>query len=401
MRAFRTGGFLAGWRGVFALAGLTLSGLAVAGVAQGSSTAGLLKVRLGGDQLETRVVLDLDRSVTGKLVSDGSDGKVVVSLPRIDAPGGMQGAGQGLVRRWTVERGAGAVKINLELSGEAEVRRRFLLPPGDGAPNYRYVIDLKARNGGGVRPAPALSVARPARAASAVTRAPARKGVRVVVIDAGHGGKDPGALGVSAREKDVTLVAAKVLKARLEKTGRYRVVLTRSGDIYLPPESRAPIARRAEADLFISLHADSGPTGATRGASVYTLSEKGESRVASVLNKGDWLLPASLPGADRTVGEIILDLTQRSTRNRSSAFATLLLDYIDDETELLRRSHRDANLVVLLAPDVPAVLLEMGFINNPDDEKVLTNPAKRARLMNAVGDAIDAWFAREAKVASR
>jgi N-acetylmuramoyl-L-alanine amidase len=111
-------------------------------------------------------------------------------------------------------------------------------------------------------------------------------------------------------------------------------------------------------------------------------------------------MPASL-GADRTVSEILLDLTQRSTRNRSAIFAEMLLEHISDETDLLRRSHRDANLAILLAPDVPAVLLEMGFINNLEDERALTDPRRRARLMDSVGDAIDAWFARDAKVASR
>lgn len=401
MRAFRAGGILAGWKGFSTLAALTLAGLAVAGVAQGSASSGLLKVRLGGDQAETRVVIDLDRSVSGKLVADGSDGKVVVSLPKIDAPGGLRGGAQGLVRRWDVERAPGAVKLNIELSGDAEVARRFLLPPGDGVANYRYVIDLKARGGVSKITRPGVVPSKPAKTApTVVTRAPARKGVRVVVIDAGHGGRDPGALGKHAKEKDVTLAAAKALKARLERSGRYRVVLTRSSDVYVPLESRVPLARAADADLFISLHADSAPSASARGASVYTLSEKGERRVSSVLRKDDWLMPASFPGADRTVGEIILDLTQRSTRNRSSVFAEMLLEHIADETVLLRRSHRDANLMVLLAPDVPAVLLEMGFINHPDDEKVLTSAAERKRLMDAVGDAVDAWFARETKVAA-
>jgi len=402
MRALSGGVALAGWKGVCALACLTLAALAVAGFAQGSTATGLLKVRLGGDATETRVVLDLDRSVTGKLVSDGSDGTVVVSLPRIDAPGGLRGPGSGLVRRWDVERGPGAVKINLELARDAEVVRRFLLPPGDGVKAYRYVIDLKAKGGpAAVRPGRAAATPAKTPGKAVITRAPARKGVRVVVIDAGHGGKDPGAIGARAKEKDVTLAAAKALKARLEKTGRYRVVLTRSTDAYVPLDSRVPIARAADADLFISLHADSGPTSAARGASVYTLSEKGERRSTSVLRKDDWLMPVSFPGADRTVSEIILDLTQRSTRNRSAVFAEMLLEHIADETTLLRRSHRDANLMVLLAPDVPAVLLEMGFINNPDDEKVLTSARERAQLMDAVGDAVDAWFARDTKVAAR
>jgi N-acetylmuramoyl-L-alanine amidase len=396
MRAFRAGGFLAGWKGIVVLAGLTLSGFGVAAVAQGAPAPGLLKVRLGGDQIETRVVVDLDRSVVGKLVSDGADGRIVVSLPRIDAPSDLRGSGQGLVRRWHVERAGGSARLNLELSRDAQVHRRFLLPPGDGVKAYRYVIDLKAGPGAG----PALRPPAARAMTAVVTRAPARKGPRVVVIDAGHGGRDPGAIGSRSHEKDITLAAAMALKARLEKSGRYRVVLTRTGDAYVPLDGRVRIARAADADLFISLHADSGPTADVRGASVYTLSEKGERRVASVLGKDDWLMPASL-GADRTVSEILLDLTQRSTRNRSAIFAEMLLEHISDETDLLRRSHRDANLAILLAPDVPAVLLEMGFINNLEDERALTDPRRRARLMDSVGDAIDAWFARDAKVASR
>lgn len=399
MRALTTGGILAGWKGFAALSCLGLAVLTVGGVARGSATTGLLKVRLGGDQTETRVVLDLDRSVTGKLMSDGADGKVVVSLPRIDAATDLQGGGQGLVRRWNVERGPTALKLHLDLARNAEVRRRFLLPPGDGVKTYRYVIDLKASAGAAPQQAPivAMTARAPTRVAPVVAR-PQSRGLRVVVVDAGHGGKDPGA-GKDTHEKDVTLAAAKALKARLERTGRYKVVLTRSSDIYIPLETRVRIAREADADLFISLHADSGPTAANRGASVYTLSERGESRVTKVLRKDDWLMPVSLPGSDRTVGEIILDLTQRSTRNRSAEFAEMLLTHIADETPLLRRSHRDGNLMVLLAPDVPAVLLEMGFINNPDDERQLTDPAKRNRLMNAVGDAVDAWFTRQAKAA--
>lgn len=398
MRASATGGFLAGWKGYTALACVSLAVLGLGGAARGSSGSGLLKVRLGGDQAETRIVLDLDRSVTGKLVSDGADGTVVVALPRLDTASDLSGGGQGLVRRWSLERGATTLKLNIDLSRGAAVRRRFLLPPGDGVSTYRYVIDLKATGEG---PVAAATVRRPAASAPAITGRAARGGPRVVVVDAGHGGKDPGAPGAVAHEKDVTLAAARALKARLERTGRYRVVLTRSTDAYVPLEERVRIARNADADLFISLHADSGPTTATRGASVYTLSERGESRVTKVLRKDDWLMPVNFPGADRTVGEIILDLTQRSTRNRSAEFAQVLLEHIADETTLLRRSHRDGNLMVLLAPDVPAVLLEMGFINNPDDERQLTDSASRKRLMNAVGDAVDAWFANQTRIASR
>jgi N-acetylmuramoyl-L-alanine amidase len=168
----------------------------------------------------------------------------------------------------------------------------------------------------------------------------------------------------------------------------------------VPLESRVQIARRADADLFISLHADAGSDTALRGASVYTLSEKASGRAAKFVNKDDWFMKANLDG-DRGVSDILLDLTQRATKNRSAAFAEGLLTRIDGHTPLLRRSHRDAGLVVLLAPDVPAVLLEMGFLTNPRDESTLRDVARRARLMNAVGDAIDDYFARETRLAAR
>jgi N-acetylmuramoyl-L-alanine amidase len=222
----------------------------------------------------------------------------------------------------------------------------------------------------------------------------------VIVIDAGHGGKDPGARGASAVEKDVNLAAAKALKARLEKTGRYKVVMTRDSDVYVPLESRVQIARRADADLFISLHSDAGGDASLRGASVYTLSDKATSRSAKFVNKDDWFMKASL-GGDRGVSDILLDLTQRATRNRSAAFAEVLLERVDDEQVLLRRSHRDAGLVVLLAPDVPAVLLEMGFITNAEDEALLRDPDRRRRLMDSVGDSIDSYFGDAPKMAAR
>jgi N-acetylmuramoyl-L-alanine amidase len=223
---------------------------------------------------------------------------------------------------------------------------------------------------------------------------------KVVIIDAGHGGKDPGAQGAAGTEKDVTLAAARALKARLEKSGRYRVVMTRESDAYVPLDTRVQIARHADADLFISLHADSGPDANTRGASVYTLADRASGRSAKFVSKDDWFMKASAPG-DRGVSGILFDLTQRATHNRSASFAEMLLDRVADQQPLLRRSHREAGLAVLLAPDVPAVLLEMGFITSPEDEAILGDPAGRARLMGAVADTIDAYFAQETKLASR
>lgn len=379
-----------GWvRAALIVGGLTAAGVTVATAQGPAAPAGVQKVRFGGDRTETRVVIDLDRAAAGKLISDGMDDqRLVMALPNVTVSGDLQGAGQGLVKRWLIDEAAGGARLRLDLAGKAEVRRRFLLPPGDGASAYRYVIDLKAVDGAAVPPAQAPRLA---LATAPVKAAPLRL-KKVIVIDAGHGGKDPGSLGANIYEKDVTLAAAKALKERLERTGRFQVVLTRETDTFIPLESRVQIARRADADLFISLHADSGPDTSTRGASVYTLSEKGADRVGRVLEKDDWLMKANMPGRDRAVSQILLDLSQRATKNRSAAFAQLLLANVGEETSLLRRSHRDAGFIVLLAPDVPAVLLEMGFITNPDDEAFLTTKASRNRLVNAVGDSIEAYF---------
>ncbi len=383
------------------------------------SAAGInvLRVRFGGSAPETRIVIDLDRSVTGHVVSDGaSNNLIVISLPNIEGDVALNGRGQGLVRAWSIDRAAGGARLQLELNAGATIKRRFLLPPSDGVTNYRYVIDLAATGApvttNNNRPAPATptALAQAPRTATPAARPPAATTVgqiiqapslrvrKIIVIDAGHGGRDPGALGSSSQEKDVTLAAARALKARLERTGRYQVVMTRDSDVFIPLENRVQIARRANADLFISLHADSGPDASRRGASVYTLSEQGGTRVTRVLGRNEWFMGGPA-GADGAVGQILLDLTQRSTRNRSAAFAAMLLDEISDRTTLLPRSHRDAGYFVLLAPDVPAVLLEMGFMTNGDDERVLNDSANRARVMDGVGDAIEHYFNQETQLA--
>ncbi|MDO1558450.1 N-acetylmuramoyl-L-alanine amidase [Brevundimonas sp. 2R-24] len=343
----------------------------------------VMRVRFGGDAQVTRVVIDMGRSAQGRL-SETSGQDLTLALVGVDAGRGAEAAGQGLVRSYRLDSAGGAARLRLNLTRQAQVKRRFLLPPGDGVSHYRYVLDLEASGAG-----PARSPARE----SSPTRSN-RTQPRVIVVDAGHGGRDPGAQGAEHAEKAITLAAAQALKERLEATGRYRVVLTRTGDSYVPLESRVRIARQAGADLFISLHADAGPSPETRGASVYTLDERGEERAARQVMAGRGALSGvQLPGRDPAVRRVLLDLTQRATQNRSAAFAQVLLTHIEDEAPLLRRSHRNDNFAVLLAPDVPAVLLEMGFITNPEDERLLSSARSRNRLMGAVVEAIDAYFA--------
>jgi N-acetylmuramoyl-L-alanine amidase len=394
------------------LACAAFSVVAAAGAAAAGGEAGtnLLKLRVGGDSRQTRIVIELDKTASGKLVSPAvASSHVVLALPHVDIAGEMAGQGEGLVKSWSVDQAAGAARIKLELRRDAVVKRRFLLPPGDGLNVYRYVVDLDSSDMAPPTPTEKAVETKTILAKTAAAgddpqvRLPPQ-GKKVVVIDAGHGGKDSGALGSSTKEKDDTLAAAHALRDRLESTGRYKVVMTRDTDAYIPLETRVQIARRANADLFISLHADSiGTIGsATRGASVYTLSERGADRTAhGLFGKSDWFMNVNLPGQDSATKRILLDLTQRQNVNRSSTFAEILLDHISSATELLRRSHRDANLMVLLAPDVPAVLMEMGFITNPEDERALADPDHRAKVAAAVAEAIDAYFAQEAKYAMR
>ena len=344
----------------------------------------VLRVRLGGDAEHTRVVVDLDRTSRGQVIQSGDEGQVVVSLAGVAPQRGLNGTGTGLVRGWRVAGAGVASRVELDLATSAEIERRFLLPPGDGIAHYRYVIDLKATG--------RAPTGQPGRAQP---RAPARSAERpLIFIDAGHGGRDPGAHGADSNESAITLAAAQALKQELERTGRYRVRLTRDSDAYVALYRRVSIARQADADLFISLHADAGADPATRGASVYTLSEQGAGRAVREFTRGDnWHRSLNLPGRDPSVDRILLDMTQRATQNRSAQLARTLLGELEGaDHPLLRRSHRDAGLAVLLAPDVPAVLLEMGFMTNPEDERLLNDNRARRRLMRAVAEGIDRYF---------
>ena len=386
--------------------------LAATAFSQGQpSPDGVMNVRFGGDRSQTRVVIELGRSAKARIINDGADGRpVVLALPGVPVAAERQGGGLGLVSGWNLDSAAGAARLRFQLSRPVQVRRRFLLAPSDGVSAYRYVIDLDT--GASPDPAPAPE-ARPVVAyavrVTAVRTLPVTPAVvssslhrrRVIVIDAGHGGHDPGAIGSDSHEKDVNLAAAKVLKAKLERTGRYRVVMTRDSDVFVPLEQRVQIARRADADLFISLHSDSGPDGSMRGATVYTLSDKGSDKVArNVMAANDWFINVNLPGRDRAVNQILLDLTQRATRNQSAAFAEDVLGHIGDRAQA-HRSHRDAGFVVLLAPDVPAVLLEMGYITNDQDERLLNDPGARGRLMGQVAQSIDDYFSQQTQLAAR
>ena len=215
----------------------------------------------------------------------------------------------------------------------------------------------------------------------------------VIVIDPGHGGYDPGAIGsAKVKEEAVTLHAALELKEQLMKTGKYKVVLTRWRDVYVEHEDRVKMARKAGADLFISLHADSLANKKTRGASVYTLADRAQKRSQKLADSQNWILDVDLTEQSEPVGDILVELAQRKTLSKSSEFANILIPELSKRTQLLANTHRRAGYYVLLAPDVPAVLLEMGFISNAIDEKNLNSPKYRGMLMQGVTNAINSYF---------
>ncbi|KQM64135.1 N-acetylmuramoyl-L-alanine amidase [Sphingomonas sp. Leaf17] len=245
----------------------------------------------------------------------------------------------------------------------------------------------------------------PARKAAALPRIRGDDSRPLVVIDAGHGGVDPGAISPATglREKDVTLKIARQIRDTLLASGRVRVALTRDDDRYLVLSERYGIARRLHGDLFISIHCDSVSTGEATGASVYTLSEiasdKQAARLAARENKADIIAGVNLADTTSDVSSILIDLTQRETMNVSASFARVLGREAKPLIPTKAVFHRMASLMVLKAPDMPSVLLETGYISNPTDEAFLDSREGRERIAETVRRAVEVHFAR--RMASR
>jgi N-acetylmuramoyl-L-alanine amidase len=224
-----------------------------------------------------------------------------------------------------------------------------------------------------------------------------------IVIDAGHGGQDPGAVSNSkVYEKRVTLAAAQALKQQLESTGRYTVSLTRDNDHYIKLYNRIKIARKREADMFISLHADSIGDKNVRGASIYTLSNKSSdaqtAKLAARENRADLIAGVDLTHEDKEVSDILIDLAMRDTMNQSKFFANTVVATLPKHgIKVLNKPHRYAGFAVLKAPDIPSVLIEMGFMSNEQDVRLLSSNNYRRKMASALVDSIDRYFQKVLK----
>lgn len=261
-------------------------------------------------------------------------------------------------------------QINFKFEKEIELEKLFSIKKNVENENFRIVIDYEYK---------------------------IYRKRKKIIIDAGHGGRDSGAVGVSKiLEKNVTLEVAKMFLNRCKKEDYFICFLTRDGDYFMNLRERVKFARDKKGDIFISLHADFHPQKKVRGVSVYTLSEKASDKEAEALarreNKSDLIDGLDLSDETKEVRNILIDLTQRETMNRSSVFVGELVDEFKKNTKLLDRTHRFAGFAVLKAPDIPSVLLEMGYLSNRTDAKLLINKKYQEKIVENIYQAIVNYF---------
>ncbi len=360
------------------------------------------ETRIAGDATRTRFIADLTDGVETSVFALADPYRIVIDLPEVHfrlAPEAGK-TGRGLVsayRYGLISRGKS--RIVLDVASPAAVDKTFVVPAANGQP-ARLVVDLVAttreaflaevRAGAAAEP--------PAAAEPAIADNDADGRLRVV-IDPGHGGIDAGAIGVGGtREKDLVLAFAQTLAAQLQASGRYDVAMTRTDDTFVPLGARVRFARSRQADLFISIHANSFFGGSVRGATVYTLSDKASDRmaadVAAVENQSDVL--AGVVGDEAEVDDvrdILLDLTRRETKNFGVVFARNLIEQLGQGVRMFKIPHQQAGFRVLEAPDVPSALIELGYLSNAEDEKLMNTPSWRDHAAGLIVKAIDSYFA--------
>lgn len=390
------------------------AGIAVAlcfGFAENAVAGKISNLRIGQGIGSVRIVFDADSKFDYKVFTLSEPNRLVIDTQGVEvAPAVSKNKDQNVfVENVRVgSTGVNGVRIVFDLQKPVILKKAFMLPPQSSF-NWRFAIDLEAAgereflskvgnshalssddyNSADIRPEP--------RAAETPKTASGKGKVKIIVIDAGHGGVDPGAIGYSGTyEKNITLSMAKELKEILDKNKNYKVYLTRNRDVFIPLRDRVKISRKHDADLFISIHADSAKNRKAEGLSVYTLSETASDKEAAALaekeNKADIVAGLNFAEHSKEVSDILLNLAQRETNNSSSEFATLLSSQMSKIVKTVSNTHRFAGFAVLKAPDVPSVLLELGYLSNPMEERQLRQKSYRLKLANATVQAIDKYF---------
>ena len=386
-----------------ACAGLSVAEAAPPAVGKAVPLPFASDVRLGGDDSQTRFVVDLSQKIDIAAFTLADPYRVVIDLPQVafNLPPKAGETGRGLIKAFRFGLVmAGGSRIVLDIKKPARIEKAFVLDAADGQP-ARLVLDLAATDREGYLRTIALDT-RPAR--KSVTKPvpePASGDTRpLVVIDPGHGGIDTGTKATSGEtEKSIVLDVALTLRDRIEKTGKYRVAMTRSDDTFVPLPERVRFARALKAALFISIHADYLPRneGAAQGATVYTLSENASdseaARLAESENKADVIAGVDLTAEPNDVADILIDLAQRETKTFSAQFANTLVGELKTAARLHKHPMKSAGFMVLRAPDVPSVLVELGYVSTKDDLKELMSAEWRSRTADAVVRAVDTFLA--------
>ena len=379
------------------------------------------EARLAGDGKQTRFVLDVDQPISVHAFALADPYRVVVDLPQVSfqLPPGVGGAGRGLIKafRYGLVMPGGS-RIVFDLAGPAKITSASVLPAANGQP-ARLVLDLEEVDrttfvqmlAPESRPELRPAIADAKESALAVStmpaklEAPAAAGAPhdmrpVIVIDPGHGGPDNGTQWDGASEKTIVLAFATSLRDRIEKSGKYRVVMTRTDDTFIPLDDRVKFARGQSAALFVSIHADALPRreGDAQGATIYTLSDRASDaeaeRLAEAENKADAIGGVNLTEEPTEVADILIDLAQRETRTFSNRFARLLMTDMKTVTRMHKNPLKSAGFRVLKAPDVPSVLVELGYVSNKDDLEHLQSDNWRSKTVGSVAHAIDTFFAK-------
>ena len=361
-------------------------------------------VRLGGDGTQTRFIMDLDRKIEVHAFTLADPYRVVLDIPQVtfQLPAQAGENGRGLIKafRFGLVMPGGS-RMVFDLTRPARVDKAFVMDAAAGAP-ARLVLDLVATDRESFLRTMAQEEKIARSEAPPITPPPpiSNDPRPLLVLDPGHGGIDTGTRAPNGEcEKDIVLAFAKDLRDHLEKTGKYRVLLTRTDDTFIALPDRVQIARQAGAALFISIHADYLPSreGDAEGATVYTLSDKPSdpqaARVAAEENRADVIAGVNLKDEPDDVAGILLDLAQRETKTFSLQFAHKLVDDLKSATHLNKDPMRSAGFRVLRAPDVPSVLIELGYVSNKEDLQSLNSDSWRDRTADSITAAVNEYFA--------